>query len=406
MLQKKIRSPVIGVRSPGRRRGEMNLHRARELLLVLVYISTAACLSPGLLPRSVPADLRAPPAIAGVRRKIKRRAEVETSKGFDPRPKEWAEASAPPPPNAAPGNGQRVEEVTHIDVLALPDEASSLMELRVPASLASPSGYIEIFSSVADEASSALGDDAAFTALVAANRDLLDYRFQYRLTAQGIAATNLGDEVVAAERNKLRDAVVKACLRFDAVFYREVGLAEQRLGQLLGAILNGDKPGPEVMVAAAGAAPQQQLGFWFVTSAAISAWESKLEVPSVASQAKQKLVELGAVRDALEADSPFMASAGVHILAPLVRAQLTHPLDHVRYGPQAAAAVNAMPALDDEARTRLLRKIGCLREQCSRHAYQVRAFPWSLSTLATYCPRLHRPPYMDLAVADQERERS
>jgi hypothetical protein len=349
----------------------MKKQRASALLLVLVYLSTAAGLSPGLLPRSFPASLRAPPVVAGVRRKIKRRTEVETSKGFDPRPQETAAVDAPRPPITAPASEQRVE-VEAIDVFALPDDAASLLELRVPASLARPDGYVELFSSVADAASSALGDEAALTAFVAANRDLLDYRFQYRLTAQGIAATNLGDETGAAQRNKLRDAIVKACLRFDGVFYREVGLAEQRLGQLLGAIQSGDKPGPEAMVAAAGGAPQQRLGFWFVTSAAISAWESKLEVPSVAGQARQKLVELGSVRDALEADSSFLVSAGVDVLAPLVRAQLTHPLDHVRYAPQATAAINAMPAMDEEARTRLLRKIGCLREQCSRHAYQVR----------------------------------
>ena len=275
----------------------------------------------------------------------------------------------PPPPSPSPAVQQA--DVAPVDVFALPAATSSLMELRVPASLQSPSGYVELFSSVADAAAATMSDDAAMTAFVAANRDLLDYRFQYKLTAQGLAASNLGDEAGAAERTALRDAVVKACLRFDAALFREVGLAEQRLGQLLGVMLSEEQLETSQIVAAAGSAPQQQLAFWLVTSAAIGAWESKLEVPSIAAQAQQKLVDLGVVRDALEADALFLTSAGIEFIAPLVRGQLSHPIDHARFGSNAAIAVSEMPALDTEARTSLLRKIGCMREQCTRHAYQV-----------------------------------
>jgi len=207
-------------------------------LLLLGLVATVRGLSPGLLPRPVVSCLRAPPAVAGVRRKVQRETTVESGKleegkTFGAEPEGPATVVGKVDGMAGPGQGNNGDPLP-VDVFALPAPTSSLASLRVPASLKPANSYVDIFTDVANAASVAAEDDAVFTVFVSANRDLLDYRFQYKLTAQGLAAGNLGDAEGAAQRNKLRDAIVKGCLRFDAVLFAEIGLAEQRLGKLLG----------------------------------------------------------------------------------------------------------------------------------------------------------------------------
>jgi len=345
-----------------------------------------------------------------VRRKVKRDAAVEISKPKDD-PKgfgkaEPAAAAPPPPPKrqaAAPAS-----QAPPVDVFALAAPGSRLADLRVPASLAQPAAasYGELFRSVAQAASSALGDDAAFSAFAAANRDLMDYRFQYKLTAQALAAKNLGDAAAGAERSALCDAAVRAGLRFDAPLFREVGPAEQRLGQLLGSMQQAGVAEVEggAAVQAAGGAPQQQLAFWLVTSAAIAAWESKLDLPSVADLARQKLRELCAVRERLEEEGALLPASGVGSLSPLLRWPLPAAgMDEAALAAEARAAIAAWQVEDADERTAALRKLGCLREQCQRHAYQ--AYQPLMTKLAVVydvmlygapqrleCEEIHAPP--------------
>lgn len=365
--------------------------RGALVVALLCFLAVATGLSPGLLPRHNVACLRAPPALAGVRRKVKRDAQVETSRlkedmGFG------ADLEAVAVPAALPATAR--PGVEPIDVFALPAEAASLIALRLPTSLAQPgpSSYVDLFSSLRAAMSSAMGDDAALTVFVAANRDLLEYRFQYKLSAQVLAAQNLGDVRNATDSCALRDAVVKACLRFDAPLFPEIGQAEQRLGQMLGEMQAGATPDAAEMVAAAGGAPQQRLAFWAVTSAAIAAWESKIDLPSVTDLAKYRLGELGRVREAIESDAGLLASAGVGALAPLVRWRLpAEGASDEANMLQAKATLAGMAPLDAEARTALLRFIGCLREQCNRHSYQVRRHTPLDAHVHSPLDTLHRP---------------
>jgi len=70
--------------------------------------------------------------------------------------------------------------------------------------------------------------------------------------------------------------------------------------------LAGAQPSEAEVLTAAGPVPQQQLAFWLVTCAAVSAWESKLEVPSVVDLANQKLGELSFVRDAVRINHNYI----------------------------------------------------------------------------------------------------
>jgi hypothetical protein len=180
-----------------------------------------------------------------------------------------------------------------------------------------------------------------------ANRDLLDYRFLYRLTSEFLRAENTDQPDQARALDAARVRAVKAAQRFDTPLYKQVGEAESRLGGLLALQMQGKPPTAKAVVQAAGASPpvrvlmrdarrgaarrerslrlrrmracvrespiaharhgvvacgvvlvvarrarQAIFAFWLVLLAAICAWESKLDVASVVAQARSKIADL------------------------------------------------------------------------------------------------------------------
>lgn len=130
---------------------------------------------------------------------------------------------------------------------------------------------------------------------VSVNRDQFNFRFMYLLTAQMLAAKNLGEETKAAELQELRIHIARECMLFDVPLFKQIGLAEGRLGQVLGLYMQNNPPSAEEVVLAAGGTGIEVLAFWGVLAAAIAAWEAKLGT-SVDDLARNKLKELYHVR--------------------------------------------------------------------------------------------------------------
>ena len=122
------------------------------------------------------------------------------------------------------------------------------------------------------------------------------------------------------------------------------------------------------MIASAGTTPMQIFAFWFVTLAAISAWEAKLPIESVADQAKSKLAELGAVRAAVEGDTRLMGAAGIDLLAPFF-ALPNMMLATAAERDAARSKLNSM-SLEPAEALALVRRIGCAYCQAQRHSFQ------------------------------------
>jgi len=225
------------------------------------------------------------------------------------------------------------------------------------------------FDKVLEAVSGCVSDDAALEEFVQTNRDLLDYRWLYRLTASMLRAQNLGEDARATELRELRARVVKATQNFDAPLFRQVGEAEGRLGQMLGRYAAANQPNPSAaeVVKAAGSTSAQAFAFWLVMVAAVAAWESKLSVPSVAGMAKGKLAELAEVLSALEDSPQFLENSGVGQLGVLLGMpnQVLPGADTQ----QARGVIDSLGLTADEL-AQLTRRLGCVSCQASRHAFQ------------------------------------
>ena len=64
--------------------------------------------------------------------------------------------------------------------------------------------------------------DVPMAAFVQANRDLLDYRFLYRMTADKLRAENTGQDAQAHVLQEARTRAVQATQRFDAPLFKQV----------------------------------------------------------------------------------------------------------------------------------------------------------------------------------------
>jgi len=187
-----------------------------------------------------------------------------------------------------------------------------LSSLRVGSLEAAP-GY----ETVRDALLKVVSGGDTITTFVQANRDLLDYRFLYQLTAETLRAENTGRTEEALVLREARAQAVRATQQFDAPLFKQVAEAESRLGGLLAQYMQGKAPKPTAVVAAAGSSPEAIFAFWMVVLAAVTAWEVKLPLASIEQQARQKLAELAEIRSALEGDDNLMQSAGLRPLDSL-----------------------------------------------------------------------------------------
>lgn len=252
------------------------------------------------------------------------------------------------------------------DQAIFPEEAFPIPEgawqrWRVPGSSA-----VE-FDAVLDAAFAAAAEDESLTEFVAANRDLLDYRWLYRLTGELLRDKNEGNEARSLELRGLRDRIVKLSQRFDAPLFKQIAEAEGRLGQVLGRYQMKKPPAASEIVKAAGESTIQIFAFWVVLCAAIAAWESKVAVPGVLDLAKAKLKELDEVLVALAGPAGLMEQADlVHMNAMVALPNQMLPASD----PAAARGALQATGLTEEEQQQLIRKLGCLYCQASRHAFQ------------------------------------
>jgi len=267
----------------------------------------------------------------------------------EPAPEIEAEPAAQPP--AAITGGE--------DIFPLADGAWA--RRRVSADQLSFGGVLS--------AVSGCSDDDALAEFVQTNRDLLDYRWLYRLTGELLRAQNTGETAREAELRELRARIIRQTQAFDAPLFKQIGEAEGRLGQLLGRYVTKNVPDPtsDDVVAASGSSAMQVFAFWMVILAAIAAWESKLAIPSASAMAKAKLEELSTVVGALESAPGLLDSAGVGSMNML----LALP-NHALPGADASEAKAALASLglSTEDTAQLLRKVGCVSCQATRHAFQ------------------------------------
>jgi len=247
----------------------------------------------------------------------------------------------------------------------------TLVNQRV-GSLAKPPTYEAVLCALLAAATAADEDEGtSMETFVQANRDLLDYRFMYRLTADKLLAGNGGDAARAATLQKARVRVVQSAQHFDTALFKEVGAAEGRLGGVLAQGMQGKAIGTPAVVEACGATPMAAFAFWFVTIAAMSAWEAKLNVAAVADQAKDKLQELSIVRAIIESDaSPHVQESGVASLAPLLALQNLAAAEPASGQYDMARRKLGDIASDPLEALALVRRIGCTYCQASRHGFK------------------------------------
>jgi len=218
------------------------------------------------------------------------------------------------------------------------------------------------------EAAKALGDDeAAFEEFVAVNRDLVDYRFLYKLTAQLLHAEHTGD-ASSAEKRGLRFQLNKQALLFDQPLYYAIGEAESRLGKVLGQYQQGQKPSAATIVMAAGTTPTQIFSFWLVVVSALAAWESKIGMPSLREVVEARMADLFEVRDTIESRENLIAGGGLSGLAELVRLPSMWAPD--ADFAQARELMRSVVGVDEAAQLLLIRRIGCIHCQLQRHSAQ------------------------------------
>ena len=222
------------------------------------------------------------------------------------------------------------------------------------------------------------GDEQALGEFCRVNRDLLDFRCMYKLTAYMLRAQNTRAADVD-ELRQLHNATLRQLQVFDAPLFQAVKAAEGRLGQLLAQYVSaaqggGEPPSAAECTAAAGEAPLEVFAFWLVVRSAAAAWRDKLGQEEVAELASAKLGELVEVAEALEADAALVARGGLVGLPQMLALGEQGP-------PPAQAARGALAQLvaadggdDDggaeEAALRVTRRLGCVAAACQRHAYQ------------------------------------
>ena len=209
--------------------------------------------------------------------------------------------------------------------------------------------------------------DEAMAAFMAANRDLLDYRFLYRLTSEKLRAANTGDEALALKLDAARTRAVKAAQRFDAPLFKEVGEAEGRLGGLLAQYMQGNPPSAAAISGAAGESAPAIFAFWMVLIAAMAAWEVKLPIASVEAQAREKLQQLNELREVVEDDAQLLANGGIIPLHTLMAE--SDALDPATGAQRTSLNTNSRALLDDlggspAGKQQIIRKIGCTYCQC------------------------------------------
>lgn len=273
-------------------------------------------------------------------------------------------------------------------VFAISDEGILSSSRRI-GSLAAPPTYEDVLGALL---AVDVADDGAMELFVQINRDLLDYRFLYRLTADKLLAENTGDVGHAAALQAARVQAVQFAQRFDAPLFQEVGAAESRLGAVLAQHSQGEPPQQSAVVDACGGTPTAAFAFWFVTIAAMAAWEAKLNVTAITYQAEEKLHQLATVRATLESDALSLTQeCGVASLAPLLAlpnlaaAELTptkREFVRLKLNEVAPDAIEALA---------LVRRIGCTYCQASRHGFK--AYNPAVQQMATlYDVLLHGDP--------------
>lgn len=271
-----------------------------------------------------------------------------------------------------------VAEIATKGVFAL--TAEQLGSARVGSPEGPPPTYEEVKAALfaLDES------DEAIMTFMDANRDLLDYRFLYKLTSEKLRAGNLGQTQQAETLDAARKRAAKAAQRFDGPLFKQIGEAEGRLGGLLAGYLQGKPPKAKAIVGAAGETPLDVFAFWMVLLAAIAAWEQKLSIASVEGQAREKLGQLNELRVALEADAPTLEFGGVaplHLLlaesdlldvaSGELRMGISESDDELRVSLHKAAATKLDELAPSPAeRLAIVRRVGCLYCQAQRHGYQ------------------------------------
>jgi len=242
-----------------------------------------------------------------------------------------------------------------------------LSSLRVGSLEAAP-GY----ETVRDALLKVVSGGSTITTFVQANRDLLDYRFLYQLTAETLRAENTGRTEEALVLREARAQAVRATQQFDAPLFKQVAEAESRLGGLLAQYMQGKAPKPTAVVAAAGSSPEAIFAFWMVVLAAVTAWEVKLPLASIEQQARQKLAELAEIRSALEGDDNLMQSAGLRPLDSLAALSDVGNGSGCLGPAEEAKARDLLLNIDTDPEQRLatVRRIGCTYCQAQRHGFQ------------------------------------
>ena len=113
--------------------------------------------------------------------------------------------------------------------------------------------------------------------------------------------------------------------------------------------------------------------FWMVLIAAMAAWEVKLGVASVETQAREKIGQLSELRSAVESDAQLLEAGGITPIHLLMADSDAIDADTGALRTELNAKARAL--LDEyaptpAAKTQITRKIGCAYCQCQRHGFQ------------------------------------
>jgi len=260
------------------------------LQFVLLFIPEVSALMTAASLRVVPLEQHSPRCALvamGVSRKRRREGAAEASKATTP-PVSAIEES----PDALGSRALQEPGSADADILLQTSRADAL---DAAAADPAPAGCEPVFALSSGEnlSSARVGSLAAaptyaavlaallsvqagdepMVAFVQANRDLLDYRFLYQLTADKLRADNTGRLEEAQRLQAARTRAVYATQRFDAPLFKQVAEAESRLGGLLAQYMQGKVAKPSAVVQAAGTEPQAIFAFWMVILAAVAAWE-------------------------------------------------------------------------------------------------------------------------------------
>ena len=354
-------SALISMLAPPPRRLEAMGPAPRLVLLIGLLLQSAAGLTSP--PHFFAARAARTPLLAT--RLLPLHMEVEGATDAAETPEEEAQPPAPPPP---PPSCEPVFALESRDTLGLrvSTQAGTNERTSMPTYEAVRAALLS------------LGDsEEVMTAFMQANRDLIDYRFLYRLTSEKLRAMHTGDRATEKTLTEVRARAVRAAQRFDAPLFKEVGEAETRLGGLLAQYMQGKNPTAADVVGVAGETPLGIFAFWMVLLSAVAAWEAKLPLEAVADQARGKLQQLGELRAAVEADDGLLATAGIGPLSRLFReSDVFNPetgaiAPSLQFGMLNARCGQLLVELlpDEVDRTLLIRRVGCLYCQAQRHGF-------------------------------------